>query len=222
VLLSGGLDSATVAAWAVAQGYACLGLSVDYGQRCRRELEAARRLAEHLGFADYRAVGIDLAGFGGSALLGDGPVPTAGEARHQHGVPETYVPARNTVLLALALGWAEVAGAYTVFIGANSLDYSGYPDCRPEYVDAFNHLAGLALAEGAQGGRKVSIEAPLMLKSKAEIVRLGLSLGLDYSLTVSCYDPDPDGRACGRCESCVLRLKGFAAAGFQDPAAYRE
>jgi 7-cyano-7-deazaguanine synthase len=220
VLLSGGLDSATVLAHAVRAGYEVYALSVDYGQHAVRELDAARALCRAWPVVEHKVVRIGLHQLGGSALVEDRPVPAAGEAQLRHGIPETYVPARNTVLLSLALGWAEVVGAYTLFIGANSLDYSGYPDCRPEYIEAFNALARLAVAEGSAGGRPIRVEAPLMHMSKAEIVRRGLELGLDYGMTVSCYEPAADGRACGRCESCVLRLKGFAEAGATDPVPY--
>jgi len=220
VLLSGGLDSSTVLYWAVAQRLDCYALSVDYGQHCQRELSAAGALARGAGATVHQVVTVSLGQLGGTSLLGDTQVPAAGEAELRFGIPDTYVPARNTTLLSIALGWAEVLGAYRVLIGANSLDYSGYPDCRPEYIEAFNRLAAVAVAEGAAGGRAIRVEAPLMDKSKAEIIRLGLDLGLDYGLTVSCYQPDEEGLACGRCESCTLRLKGFAEAGARDPAAY--
>jgi 7-cyano-7-deazaguanine synthase len=222
VLLSGGLDSATVLAHAHFRGYQCYSLSVDYGQHARHELEAAIRIAKVLCVHEHMQIPIGLHQFGGSALVTGDSVPTAGEAAVHYGIPETYVPARNTVLLSLALGWAEVLGAYTIYIGANSLDYSGYPDCRPEYIKAYNELARLAVAEGSAGGRPVRVEAPLMHMSKAEIIQLGTSLGFDYGLTVSCYQPGEDGMACGRCESCVLRLKGFAQADLKDPILYSE
>jgi len=220
VLLSGGLDSATVLAMAVEQGYAVHALSFDYGQHCRTELDAAARLARAAGAPQHLVLPLSLDEIGGSALTEDRPVPAADAAALNFGIPETYVPARNTVFLAVALGWAEVLGAHTIFIGANSLDYSGYPDCRPEYLEAFNRLAALATAEGSAGGRPVTVEAPLMHMSKAEIIKEGLRLGVDFSLTVSCYQPSPDNLACGSCESCTLRLKGFADAGINDPIEY--
>lgn len=220
VLLSGGMDSATVLAMARREGYACYALSFDYGQHCRQELAAAARVAAALGVVKHLVVPVGLDRLGGSALTGDRPVPRAGEAVRTHGVPETYVPARNTVFIAVALGWAEVLGAHAVFIGANAVDYSGYPDCRPEYIEAWNRLARLAVAQGAAGGRQIEILAPLMRMSKSDIVRKGLELGVDYSPTMSCYEPDADGLACGRCDSCALRLKAFADAGLTDPAAY--
>lgn len=222
VLLSGGLDSATALAFAINKGFECYALSMDYGQHCRHELEAAALVAKALGAAQHRTISIGLDQFGGSALTDDRPVPRADEASRTHGVPETYVPARNTVLLSLALGWAEVLGAYSVFIGANSLDYSGYPDCRPEFIEAFNALAATAVAEGASGGRAIVVQAPLMDLSKAEIILMGMTMGMDYSLTVSCYEPTPEGLACGECESCVLRRKGFAESGYRDPVPYAE
>ncbi len=220
VLLSGGLDSATVLWHARQAGYELYALSVDYGQNAFPELEAARKLCAAVGVADHKVVPIGLKALGGSALVEDRPVPTAATAQRHHGIPETYVPARNTVLLSVALGWAEVVGAYRIMIGANSLDYSGYPDCRPKFIEAFNKLAEVAVAEGSAGGRHIVVEAPLMAMTKAQIVEYGLSLGVDYSLTVSCYQPAPGGLACGRCESCELRLKGFAEAGHTDPVAY--
>lgn len=220
VLLSGGLDSATVLWHAQEAGYELYALSVDYGQHATPELEAARQLCAALGVADHKVVPIGLKTLGGSALVEDRPVPTATSAQRSHGIPETYVPARNTVLLSVALGWAEVIGAYRIMIGANSLDYSGYPDCRPQFIEAFNKLAAVAVAEGSAGGRPIVVEAPLMAMTKAQIIRHGLSLGVDYGLTVSCYQPAAGGEACGRCESCELRLKGFAEAGHKDPVAY--
>jgi 7-cyano-7-deazaguanine synthase len=220
VLLSGGLDSATVLSHVLEAGYEVYALSVDYGQHADRELVAATKLGLKVGVTDHKIVPIGLKALGGSALLEDRPVPSAAEAVRRHGIPETYVPARNTVLLSLALGWAEVVGAYRIFIGANALDYSGYPDCRPKFIEAFNKLAKVAVAEGADGGRAVVVETPLMELTKAQIIKYGLSLGVDYALTVSCYQPAADGRACGRCESCELRLKGFAEAGHEDPITY--
>ena len=220
VLLSGGLDSATVLSWAISRKLECFALSVDYGQHCRRELAAARALAARAGVKEHQVISVALSQLGGSALMGEAQVPATEEASHRFGIPETYVPARNTTLLSIALGWAEVLGAYRVFIGANSLDYSGYPDCRPEYIAAFNRLAALAVAEGASGGRAIVVEAPLMNMTKAEIIRLGMTLGVDFSLTVSCYQPTVDGLACGRCESCALRVQGFAQAEATDPIPY--
>lgn len=220
VLLSGGLDSATVLRHVQEAGYAVHALSVDYGQHANSELTAAAQLCRSAGVEDHKIVPIGLKALGGSALVEDRPVPAAADAVRRHGIPETYVPARNTVLLAVSLGWAEVVGAYRIFIGANALDYSGYPDCRPKFIEAFNRLAQVAVAEGADGGRPIIVEAPLMDLSKAQIIRYGLSLGVDYGVTVSCYQPASDGRACGRCESCELRLKGFAEAGHQDPVPY--
>jgi 7-cyano-7-deazaguanine synthase len=218
VLLSGGLDSATTLAIARAEGYECHALSVHYGQRHAAELEAARRIAERLGAHAHRTIGVDLGQIGGSALTDTGiAVPdTPGE-----GIPVTYVPARNTVLLALALGWAEVLGARDVFIGVNAVDYSGYPDCRPEYIAAFERLAGLATKAGVEGAR-FTIRAPLLQASKAEIIRRGLELGIDFALTVSCYRADAAGRACRVCDACRLRSAGFAAAGVPDPTRYVE
>ncbi len=216
VLLSGGLDSATVLAMARARGFECHALSVHYGQRHSAELDAARRLATALGAHDHRVMGVDLAGIGGSALTDLGvAVPEA----PTEGIPITYVPARNTLLLSLALGWAEVIGATDVFVGVNSLDYSGYPDCRPEFIVAFERLAQLATKAGVEGAR-FEIQAPLIKMSKAEIIRAGTLLGVDFAMTVSCYQADGEGRACGRCDSCRLRAAGFEAAGVQDPTRY--
>jgi len=216
VLLSGGLDSATALAIARHQGYDCHALSVDYGQRHRAELDAAARVAQALGVCEHRIVPIGIAQFGGSALTDTSiPVPES----PSDGIPITYVPARNTVLLALALGWAEVLGARDIFIGVNALDYSGYPDCRPEFIAAFQTLANLATKAGV-GGQGIRIHAPLIDLTKAEIIRRGAALGLDYALTLSCYQADPQGRACGRCDSCRLRAEGFRAAGLPDPTHY--
>ncbi len=220
VLLSGGLDSATVLAHAVEAGLEVYALSVDYGQQAQLELKAAAHLCSGLDIAQHKIVTIGLHQLGGSALVEDRPVPDRRSAKRTHGIPETYVPARNTVMLSVALGWAEVLGAYRIFIGANSLDYSGYPDCRPEYLEAFNALARLAVAEGSTGGRPVVVEAPLMHLTKAQIIARGLELGVDYSATISCYQPNSEGLACGRCESCELRLMGFAQNGSVDPAPY--
>ena len=217
VLLSGGMDSATVLAYARREGVAVHALSIDYGQRHRSELEAARRIVEHLGAEEHRVVRVDLRAIGGSALTDETmAVPTAPTA----GIPPTYVPARNTVFLALALGWAEVLDLRDLYIGANVLDYSGYPDCRPEYLRAFEALAQLATRAGVEEGARFRIHAPLLTLSKAEIVRLGSSLGVDYGLTVSCYRADEEGRACGLCDSCRLRRKGFLEAGLPDPTRY--
>jgi 7-cyano-7-deazaguanine synthase len=216
VLLSGGLDSATALAWATAHGYQCYALSVAYGQRHHAELDAAARVAQALGAREHRLMHVDLSSLGGSALTDSSiAVPEQGGA----GIPITYVPARNTVLLALALAWAEVLGAGAIVIGVNAVDYSGYPDCRPEFIAAFGQLARLATKAGVEGVG-LSIEAPLQHMSKAQIVREGLRLGVDYALTVSCYQADAQGRACGRCDSCRLRREGFESAGVPDPTRY--
>jgi len=215
VLLSGGLDSYTAAAIAKADGFQLYALTVRYGQRHVREIEAARNVASALGVERHIELDVDLSAFGGSALTGDIPVPKD-RAISSTDIPPTYVPARNTVFLALALGWAEVLGAGDIFIGVNALDYSGYPDCRPEYIAAFERLASLATATGVQGG-SFRIHAPLQMLSKADIIRKGQAMKLDYGLTHSCYDPAPDGRPCGHCDSCQLRAAGFAEAGVADP-----
>jgi len=215
VLLSGGLDSYTAAAIARADGFQLYALTVRYGQRHVREIEAARNVASVLGVERHIELDVDLSAFGGSALTDDIPVPKD-RAISSPDIPPTYVPARNTVFLALALGWAEVLGASDIIIGVNALDYSGYPDCRPEYISAFERLASLATATGVQGG-SFRIHAPLQMLSKADIIRTGQALGLDYGLTHSCYDPGTDGRPCGHCDSCQLRAAGFAAAGVADP-----
>lgn len=222
VLLSGGLDSTTALAIARADGYECYALSVDYGQRHRVELERAAAVARALGAADHRVVELDLRAIGGSALTADVAVPKdrVPDAM-SHGVPVTYVPARNTILLGLALGHAEVVGAFDLFIGANVLDYSGYPDCRPEFLAAFESLANLATKAGTEGAGKFRVHSPLLKLTKAEIIREGVKLGVDYGQTLSCYDPDASGRACGRCDSCLLRKKGFAEAGVPDPTTYQ-
>jgi len=218
VLLSGGLDSATVLAMARAAGLHCYALSVDYGQRHEAELAAARRLARSLGAVEHRVVRVDFGQFGGSALTDRAlDVPSAPSA----GIPLTYVPARNTILLALALGWAEVVGARELHIGVNAVDYSGYPDCRPAFVAQFEALARVATKAGVEGAAW-HVRAPLMQLSKAEIIRRGVALGLDYALTVSCYQPDAAGQACGRCDACRLRREGFAQAGIDDPTPYRD
>ena len=215
LLLSGGLDSYTAGALVRREGYELYALTVRYGQRHVREVRAARDVALALGVRRHLELDVDLAAFGGSALTGAGEVPK-GRAIDASDIPSTYVPARNTVLLALALGWAEVLGARDLVIGANALDYSGYPDCRPEYLEAFERLASLATKAGVEGAR-FRVHAPLLRLRKADIVRAGVELGLDYGLTHSCYDPAPDGRPCNRCDSCVLRARGFAEAGVRDP-----
>ncbi|MDE2070261.1 MAG: 7-cyano-7-deazaguanine synthase QueC [Gammaproteobacteria bacterium] len=217
VLLSGGLDSATVLAIACNQGYACHALSFAYGQRHRAELKAAEQVARALGAVKYKTLTLDLSAIGGSALTDPRiEVPE----RPTAGIPATYVPARNTVFLAVALGWAEVLGVQDIFIGVNAVDYSGYPDCRPEFIAGFERLAALATRAGVEG-RKFSIHAPLIQLSKADIIRRGTALGVNYALTVSCYQADESGRACGRCDSCRLRLAGFRDAGIPDPTRYR-
>ncbi|WJW74952.1 7-cyano-7-deazaguanine synthase QueC [Thiohalobacter sp. IOR34] len=217
VLLSGGLDSATVLALAREQGFACHALSLDYGQRHRAELAAAERVARAQGVAEHKVIPIDLTAIGGSALTDP---QIAVPERPSEGIPVTYVPARNTVFLSLALGWAEVLGAADIFVGVNAVDYSGYPDCRPEYIAAFERLANLATRAGVEG-QQMHIRAPLIEMSKAEIIATGVRLGVDYGLTVSCYAADEAGRACGQCDSCRLRAAGFAAAGVPDPTVYR-
>lgn len=220
VLLSGGLDSTTCLAMAKAKGFEPVCLLVSYGQRHQVELERARAVARALGAADVREVKMDLRAVGGSALTADIPVPKDRDERQMGaGVPETYVPARNTVLLALALGLAEVVGAADLFIGVNAVDYSGYPDCRPEFIRAFEALANLATKAGVEGTR-FTVHAPLSGMTKAEIIREGTRLGVDYALTHSCYDPTPQGLACGRCDSCQLRRRGFEQAGLPDPTRY--
>ena len=222
VLLSGGMDSATAAAVALDQGFEVCALSVRYGQRHATELEAARRVAARLGVRRHVVLDIDLRAFGGSALTGDIDVPKDTPLeRIGSTIPATYVPARNTIFLAFALGWAETLGASDIFLGANALDYSGYPDCRPEYIEAFEQVANLATRAGVEG-RRLRIHTPLISLSKAEIVKLGTQLGVEYALTWSCYDPAPDGAACGRCDACLLRRKGFREAGVDDPARYPE
>jgi 7-cyano-7-deazaguanine synthase len=222
VLLSGGLDSTTTLAIARGKGHAVYALTVHYGQRHAVELAAARRVAEALGVAEHKVLGLDLRAFGGSALTGDLAVPKhRTTAEIGRGVPATYVPARNTILLSLALAWAEVLGAWDLFLGVNALDYSGYPDCRPEYVAAFEQLANLATKAGVDGIRKFTVHTPLIRMTKREIIRTGLDLGVDFGMTVSCYDPDDTGAACGSCDACHLRLKGFAELGIADPASYR-
>jgi len=216
-LLSGGLDSATCLAFARREGFACHALTIDYGQRHRVELESARKVASSIGVVKHLIVPIDLRTFGGSALTDDLDVPKTGTA---DGIPITYVPARNTVFLSLALAWAEVLSSSDIFIGINALDYSGYPDCRPEFIEAFETMAQLATKAGVEGRIRARIHTPLVFLSKAEIVKLAEELGVDFQLTHSCYDPDPSGRPCGLCDSCRLRLKGFREAGIRDPLQY--
>jgi len=217
VLLSGGLDSATVLAQARAQGFQCHALSVDYGQRHHAELEAAKRVAAAMGACEHRVINIDLTAFGGSALTDDSiAVPETATS----GIPLTYVPARNTIMLSLALAWAEVLQAQDIFIGVNAVDYSGYPDCRPEFVAAFERMANLA-TKAAVEGKALTLHAPLLHLSKSEIIQMGVKLGVDYAQTVSCYQADEAGRACGRCDSCRLRQEGFRAAHVEDPTRYQ-
>ena len=218
VLLSGGLDSATVLALARQQGYACYALSVDYGQRHHAELVAAQRVAQVLGALEQRVIKVDLTGFGGSALTDE---RIAVPVHASQGIPLTYVPARNTIMLSLALAWAEVLQAQHIFIGVNAVDYSGYPDCRPEFIEAFEHMANVA-TKAAIEGKKLSVHAPLLHLSKADIIKIGTKFGVDYGLTVSCYQADAEGRACGQCDSCRLRRAGFDMAGLADPTRYRK
>jgi 7-cyano-7-deazaguanine synthase len=214
LLLSGGLDSYTAGALARQAGFEVYALTVKYGQRHGHEILASRKVAEALRARAHREIGVDLATLGGSALLGEGEVPKGGPV--PNAIPSTYVPARNTVMLSIALAWAEVLGAYDIFIGVNALDYSGYPDCRPEYIDAFERTANLATKAGVEGGQ-FRVQAPLIAMTKGQIIRRGVELGLDYGLTHSCYDPLPSGAPCGRCDSCVLRARGFEEAGVRDP-----
>ena len=221
LLLSGGLDSTTLLALAVKEGYSVNALTFRYGQRHGLEIERARAIAARYGVTRHVVADIDLRQFGGSALTGDIAVPkdrSAGELGH--GIPVTYVPARNTIFLSFALAWAEVLAAHEIFIGVNALDYSGYPDCRPEFIRAFEAMANLATKAGVEGAPRLQVRTPLIDMRKKEIVELGRSLGVDYSMTTSCYDPAPDGTACGRCDACQLRLKGFEGAGFSDPVRY--
>jgi 7-cyano-7-deazaguanine synthase len=216
-LLSGGLDSSTCLALARRQGYACYALSFDYGQRHKHELQAAARIAAHFGAERHQIAKIALDAFGGSALTADIPVPKARSAEEMaHGIPITYVPARNTIFLSFALAWAEVLGSSDIFIGVNALDYSGYPDCRPEYIAAYERMANLATKAGVEGTARLKIHTPLLQLSKAQIVALARDLGVPFGLTFSCYDPGPDGRACGECDACLLRRKGFEEAGIED------
>jgi 7-cyano-7-deazaguanine synthase len=218
VLLSGGLDSATVLAIARSEGYETHALSFSYGQRHAWELEAARRVAVAMSAAEHRIATIDLRVFGGSALTDEIEVPKGrGTEEMAQGIPVTYVPARNTIFLSFALAWAEVLGANDVFIGVNALDYSGYPDCRPEFIEAFERMANLATKAGVEGRQRLKIHTPLIAMSKAQIIQRGMELSVDFGLTSSCYDPSPSGRPCGQCDSCLLRLKGFRECGFDDP-----
>lgn len=222
VLLSGGLDSTTTLAIARSEGFAVYALTFRYGQRHAQEIAAARRIAARFGAAEHVIVDFDLRQFGGSALTADIAVPKdRGEAEIGHGIPITYVPARNTIFLSFALAWAETLGADDIFLGVNALDYSGYPDCRPEYIAAYQRMANLATKAGVEGTQHLTIHTPLIALTKAAIIRRGLALGVDYGETVTCYDPAPDGAACGRCDACLLRLKGFAEAGVPDPARYK-
>jgi len=222
VLLSGGLDSTTTLAIAKSQGYEVYALSFRYGQRHRVELEAAQQIAEHFKAAKHMVVDIDLRLFGGSALTDDIAVPKGRSHEEMGGnIPVTYVPARNTIFLSFALAWAETLGAQDIFIGVNALDYSGYPDCRLEYIEAYERMANLATKAGVEGQQKLKIHTPLIKMTKAQIIKKGLELGADYSLTHSCYDPSESGEACGQCDSCQLRLKGFKEAGIEDPIKYR-
>ena len=218
ILLSGGLDSATVLAIAKAEGYEPYALSFSYGQRHAWELEAAKRLAASIGVAQHRVTTIDLRAFGGSALTADLDVPKGRDAEEMsHGIPITYVPARNTIFLSFALAWAEVLGASDIFLGVNALDYSGYPDCRPEFIAAFEKMANLATKAGVEGRQHLRIHTPLIAMTKAQIIATGMELGVDYALTSSCYDPGPTGATCGQCDSCLLRQKGFRENGIEDP-----
>ena len=222
VLLSGGIDSTTTLAIAIAEGYETYALSFDYSQRHQIETEAARHIAKSLGVKDHRIAKIDLRIFGGSALTDDVAVPKQrSETEIGHGIPVTYVPARNTIFLAYAIAWAEVIPAKDIFIGVNAIDYSGYPDCRPEFIEAFEHLANLATKAGVEG-RRFQIHTPLIKSSKADIIRKAVELGVDLSLTHSCYDPTPEGLACRECDSCLLRFKGFREAGVADPIRYAQ
>lgn len=222
VLLSGGLDSTTTLAIAQSEGYELHALSFRYGQRHEIEIAAARRIAKLFGVTQHVVVEFDLRSFGGSALTSDIPVPKGRSLEDMgSGIPVTYVPARNTIFLSFALAWSEVLEANDIFLGVNALDYSGYPDCRPEYVEAFQRMANLATKAGVEGRQRLTIHTPLIQKTKAEIIRRGLELGVDYSMTSSCYDPSASGEACGQCDSCLLRLKGFAECGRVDPLRYR-
>jgi 7-cyano-7-deazaguanine synthase len=222
VLLSGGLDSTTVVAIAKSEGYRIYALSFDYGQNHKIELEAAAHIARQLQVAQHIVVKVDLRSFGGSALTSDLPIPkNRSDEAIGHGVPITYVPARNTVFLSLALAWAETLNITDIFLGVNALDYSGYPDCRPEFIHAFETMANLGTKIGTEGGQRIRIHTPLIAMTKQQIIETGLSLGVDYAATITCYDPSTSGAACGHCDACLLRLKGFAEAGHPDPAHYR-
>lgn len=221
ILLSGGLDSTTTLAWAKAEGYVCYALSVDYGQRHRIELQRAKLAAAQFCVVQHRTLTLDLRAIGGSSLTDDIAVPKdRSDAEMNTGVPTTYVPARNTILLGLCLGYAETVGAFDLFLGANVLDYSGYPDCRPAFLEAFESLANLATKAGTEGTGRFRVHAPLLQMTKAEIITLGTKLGVNFANTLSCYDPDTEGRACGHCDSCLLRKKGFAEAGIADLTVY--
>ncbi|RKU20309.1 7-cyano-7-deazaguanine synthase QueC [Candidatus Poribacteria bacterium] len=222
VLLSGGLDSTTTLAIARNERYDCYVMSFRYGQRNKVELQCAENIAKLMGAKQHNIIDIDLRTFGASALTDDIDVPKGrSDVEMEDGIPITYVPARNTIFLSYALAWAEVLAADTIFIGVNAIDYSGYPDCRPEYISAYQEMANLATQAGVEGPTKLTIRTPLIDKTKTEIIRIGTALGVDYSLTLSCYDPDVDGQACGECDSCVLRKKGFENAGISDPTRYR-
>lgn len=221
VLLSGGLDSATALAVAIAQGFETYAMTFRYGQRHALELQAAERVASRAAVAQHIIMPINLRVFGGSALTDDIEVPVDGGSNGQEGIPVTYVPARNTIFLSFALAWAEVLEARDIFIGANALDSPGYPDCRPEYIGAYEHMANLATRAATEQGRKLTIHAPLLTLTKAQIIRKGLALGVDYGLTLTCYDPSPEAEACGVCDACRLRLRAFAEVGIQDPVRYR-
>ena len=220
ILLSGGLDSTTCLAMAKTQGFELFALTVNYGQRHIFELESAKKVAQAIGVTKHSIVNIDLSQFGGSALTDNIDVPKDRNETDMTDIPVTYVPARNTVILSMALAWAETLSAMDIFIGVNSLDYSGYPDCRPEYIQSFQAMANLATKAGVEGAQSITIHTPLISMTKEEIIRKGLELGVDYSLTHSCYDPDKAGNACGRCDSCSIRLKGFQEAGTADPINY--
>jgi len=222
VLLSGGLDSVTAAAFAREAGFDVHALTFQYGQTHRFELEAARKVATHIHARRHVIFDVDLAQFGGSALVGDGEVPKdRSDDQISHGIPTTYVPARNTVFLSLALAWAETLNCHDIYIGVNAVDYSGYPDCRPPFIEAFTRMANLATRAGVEERQRLTIHTPLIAMTKAQIIRAGLGMGVDYAMTHTCYDPDDRGRACGRCDACQLRLKGFAACGIADPASYQ-
>lgn len=221
-LLSGGLDSSTCLAYALREGFEAYALSFDYGQRHSFELEAARKVAAHLGAKEHKVARLDLRIFGGSALTADVDVPKSRSGEEMgHGIPVTYVPARNTIFLSMALAWAEVLGATDIFIGVNAIDYSGYPDCRPEYIEAFVKMANLATRAGVEGTQKLVIHTPLIRLTKAQITELAAELGVDFALTFTCYDPDEQGRSCGLCDACQLRLKGFIEADLADPLPYQ-